>query len=85
MTTPIRPSPLPLTPSRPQAAPGEAARAAQRAFFSQALNGVQSQAPAAESTPAPPVQRQAVPERIELPAEPPTRAMRPGSYLDIKV
>ena len=85
MTTPIRPNLSPFVPTRPQGPAGDPARAAQRAFFSQALNGVQGEAPVAEAAPVAPVQRQAAPERIEIPAEQPTRALRPGSYLDIKV
>lgn len=89
MASPIRPFTPPFTPPPPQAArsgaPGEAARAAQRAFFSQAMNGVQAQAPLAEAAPTAPMRRQAAPERISLPAEAPDRPVRPGTYLDIKV
>lgn len=85
MATPIRPSPLPIMPTRPQGSAGEPARAAQRAFFSQALNGVQAEAPLAEAAPVAPVQRQAAPERVDIPAGQPAPMMRPGSYLDIKI
>lgn len=86
MADPIRPSLPQLTP-RPQGGPSEAARAAQRAFFAQAMNGVQAQAaaePAAPAIAAP--ARQAIHvDRINIPAEPPERPTRPGVHLDIKV
>ena len=90
MADPIRPSLPNLTPTRPQGAPGEAARAAQRAFFAQAMNGVQAQAaepmqaPARPAT-AEPVRAQLHVDRINIPAEPPERPTRPGAYLDVKV
>ncbi len=74
-------SPNALQPARPSAA----VRAAQRAFFTAALNNV------APSQPARPVQTQAAPRATNAqPAQAaaegePTRFARPGSLLDIKV
>lgn len=82
---------LPTMPTRPQGAPSgpaDAARAAQRAFFSQALNAAQAQAPLAEAGRAAPVARQAAPaevNRIDIPDQEPERTPRPGSLLDIRV
>ena len=77
---------IPARPSAPGAA-SEAARAAQRAFFSQALNGVQAPAPTAPSIPptTPAVRQSAPAVRIAIPDEPPQRPLRPGSLVDIKV
>lgn len=87
MAIPIRPSlPLPA-PARP-AGPADAARAAQRAFFSQALNGAQAPDPVAEIAQAAPIQRQVEARRVEriaIPAQEPERPLRPGSLLDIKI
>ena len=58
--------------------------AAQRAFFQAALNGTAPTTAAAEPAPAPraaPVQRM----MTETPTEAPTRILRPGSLLDIRV
>lgn len=89
MADPIRPNLTPFPPQRPQAAAGDAARAAQRAFFAQALNGVQAQATGAiEAAPAPsaePARQATYVERINIPEEAPQRPTRPGTYLDIKV
>jgi hypothetical protein len=75
VSTPIRPSNLPAAPQPAASAKADAARAAaQRAFF---------QAAQAATTPAvfaQPVQR--IPDPA---AAPPTRILRPGSLLDIKV
>lgn len=95
MADPIRPAFSPLAQSRPLAPNGAGdagARAAQRAFFSQALAEVQGQV-----QPQPPT-RIARPDvaapmaapiltapRALDPAAPVERAMRPGSLLDIKV
>jgi hypothetical protein len=82
---PIRPANLPVTPAPTQGSGGaDAARAAaQRAFFDAAMG----RAPAAASsqiTTAP-----AVPQRVEprpsAAAEAPTRILRPGSLLDIRI
>jgi hypothetical protein len=75
------------TPSAPERARGTAeAKAAQRAFFQQALG---------DATPvrAAPVAQAAQPARSAqtvgvvrpIPDEPPARVMRPGSFVDIKV
>jgi hypothetical protein len=87
MATPIRPNfqtPQPQATQRPDAARS----AAQRAFFNAALgNTTAPSAPQAQ----PSVQFSAEPARptqkipTSLPTEPPTRIMRPGSFLDIKV
>ena len=71
-----------LVPQSPNA-PGrsEAARAAQRAFFQAALAGAGPVTSASQKIAAPaPVQ----PNRADL-STPPTRMLRPGSLLDIKV
>lgn len=81
--TPIRPGQPPASPASTTGA--DAARlAAQRAFFQQAMGR-----PAAAAIPAP-IQAAATPVRsVELrPAangEPPTKVLRPGSLLDIRV
>ncbi len=90
--TPIRPNAFP-TPSA-QPSPADAARtAAQRAFFDAAMG--RSTAPAAHTAPvaaaqtavftpsAAPVQRAEI--RPAPNAEPPTKVLRPGSLLDIRV
>jgi len=85
---PIRTSLPHLPQPRAQSAAGDAAKAAQRAFFAQALNGVRGQAPAeVPSAPArnEPARRATHVERINIPAEAPERTVRPGTYLDIKV
>ncbi|OXE36771.1 MAG: hypothetical protein CGW95_05700 [Phenylobacterium zucineum] len=58
--------------------------AAQRAFFQAALNGT---APTAAAVEPVPTQRPAPVQRIktEIPAEAPTRLLRPGTFLDIRV
>ena len=66
----------PIAPRR-----NEAARAAQRAFFEAALGGASAVAsPGQKIAPSTPVQ----PSRAD-PSTPPTRLLRPGSLLDIKV
>lgn len=67
----------PVQPQRP-----EAVRAAQRAFFQAALQGVQPVAPTPAQTtrPAATVQPQAA-----APSAEPQRYLRPGSLVDIKV
>ena len=93
MTT-IRPNPLPAAAPQP-AAQGQsldsARQAAQRAFFAAALGQAPAPAtplqaatkaaaqPVAETRPAP------VPRMPDPAAEPPTRVLRPGSLLDIRV
>lgn len=75
------------TPTRPlQGARAEAIRAAQKAFFDRALDPSQATAPArpataASATPVPPVTRLT----FDADAPPPSRPLRPGSLLDIKV
>lgn len=82
---------LPTTPTRAQnvaSGPVDAARAAQRAFFSQALNAAQAQAPLAEVSRAAPVVRQAAPaevNKVNIPDQEPERPLRPGSLLDIRI
>ena len=82
---------LPTMPTRPQGAapgPADAARAAQRAFFSQALNAAQAQTPMAEIAQPAPVARQAAAvevNKINIPDQEPERPVRPGSLLDIRV
>lgn len=70
--------PAPVQPQRP-----EGVRAAQRAFFQAALQGVQPAAP----TRAAPTARPAatVQPQTTAPAAEPQRYLRPGSLLDIKV
>lgn len=90
---PVRPN---VWANVPPPGPGAAKTAAQRAFFDAALGkaaGAPQQAPA-PATPvrATPVQAQtqATPQPVQRmptaqPAEPPTRILRPGSLLDIRV
>lgn len=75
------------------------ARAAQRAFFQQALGdstpvrAAPTTAPAAPVKAAQPAQAASAPQaaqpvrevRRPIPAEPPARIMRPGSFVDIKI
>ncbi len=82
MATPIRPG-LPQ-PTAPQARPDAARAAAQKAFFQAAVG--QTQGPGLSARPSidPRAQHtQKIP--TSLPSEPPTRILRPGSILDIKV
>lgn len=82
---------LPTMPTRPQGVatgPTDAARAAQRAFFSQALNAAQAQTPLADVARAAPVARQAAPvdvTKVSIPDQEPERPLRPGSLLDIRI
>jgi hypothetical protein len=79
---PIRPAPLQTTPT---ATPGaDAARqAAQKAFFDAAMGRAAAPTATRATAPAP------APQRVELRptanAEPPTRILRPGSLLDIRI
>ncbi|MBC7167790.1 hypothetical protein [Phenylobacterium sp.] len=79
---PIRPQ-TPFPPQTP--APAQSGRtAAQRAFFQAAMGEAPAKAAAAPAEPA----REAVrvqTVRAETPAEPPTKILRPGSLLDIRV
>lgn len=101
MSSVIRPfTPPTLQPqTTPQARPSADARAAQRAFFQQAL-GDSTPVRAAPAVSAPvqaqaPVAAQAASRAVEpqvtrmvqrpIPDEPPTRIMRPGSFVDLKV
>jgi hypothetical protein len=85
---PIRSSVTPQ-PGQAVARPADAARtAAQRAFF-QAAIGVQAPtASAARPVEAAPTVNRFTPQssqRASIPNEPPTRVLRPGSFIDIKV
>ena len=81
----------PQTPAQPpERARGTAeARAAQRAFFQQALGDATPvrAAPAAAPVVQTHVARPAQPLGVvrPIPDEPPARVMRPGSFVDIKV
>ena len=90
-------NPTVLTPQQPAQTPVRAresgeARAAQRAFFQQALGDVTPvraapvAAPAAQVS-APQAARTAQATGVvrPIPEEPPARVMRPGSFVDIKV
>ena len=81
MAAPIRPFVPPQLPLRPEG-PSEAARAAQRAFFNQALGQARGIAQPAEAAPT---RTQAVAQPALDPAAPVERLLRPGSLLDIKV
>lgn len=72
--TPVRP---PVWPNVPPPATGGAAKSAARGAFFQAATG-------AAAKPAEPRQTEARIVR-DLPAEPPTKILRPGSLLDIRV
>jgi hypothetical protein len=86
-----------VTPQQPTSAPVRArgaaeARAAQRAFFQQALGdatpvrAAPAAAPIAQTQAAqPPRAAPAVGVVRPIPEEPPARVMRPGSFVDIKV
>jgi hypothetical protein len=78
--TVVRPSPYPNLIAAQSVRPDPSRAAAQRAFFQAARGQVaQDPQPRAEAA-ALPVQK--VPDRS---AEPPTRTLRPGSLLDIRV
>lgn len=79
--TPVRPSPFPAVPQAPQ---GDTARlAAQKAFFEVALGRAAAPAVTAAPVDSPPVARaQRTPD---LAAAAPTKVLRPGSLLDIRV
>jgi hypothetical protein len=94
----IRPfNPPVVTPQQPTSAPvrvrGAAeAKAAQRAFFQQALGdatpvrAAPATAPVAATQAAQPARAaQAAGVVRPIPEEPPARVMRPGSFVDIKV
>jgi hypothetical protein len=84
--TPVRPTSQPSQPPAVSPQADAARTAAQRAFFQTALTGKAppAAAPAARVT-TPTVFAQPV-QRIPDPAAaPPTRILRPGSLLDIKV
>jgi hypothetical protein len=95
VASPIRPQ-LPLAPPTRPTGPADGARAAQRAFFAQALNSAQTPAQTPAQNPAPiaeaaavaQVQRRAEAPRVErvaIPDQQPERPLRPGSLLDIKI
>ncbi len=101
MSPVIRPfNPPVIQPQAPAAKPPAEARAAQRAFFQQALGDptpVRTAPPvsapviapsviARASAPAPTATAQVTRTlNRPLPEEPPTRIMRPGSFVDVKV
>jgi hypothetical protein len=88
-------TPLPSTVPAAPAAPARNAEAiaAQRAFFAAALGkaapavATTASATAAPvvATPASVTRSQQTLERVDIPDEPPSRILRPGSLLDIKV
>jgi hypothetical protein len=85
----VNPQPTPRPASTPaQTKSAAEARAAQRAFFQQALGdatpvrAAPAAAPVAHSQSAQPTREIII---RPLPAEPPSRPMRPGSFIDIKV
>ena len=83
--TPIRPSNLPIQPAQAQG-PDSARAAAQKAFFDAAMG--RATVPAPVSAPAqttPTVFAQRVETRPDPTAEPPSRVLRPGSLLDIRI
>jgi hypothetical protein len=91
--TPVRPTSLPIAPQTGASLRPDAARAAaQRAFFQAALGG-QTPTAARAPTPAAPAATTTTPtvfaqpvQRIPDPAAgAPTRILRPGSLLDIRV
>lgn len=91
---PVRPNVWANVPPPGQQGPGAVKTAAQRAFFDAALGKAtgapqQTPAPATPVRPAP-VQAQAAPQPVQRmpaaqPTEQPTRILRPGSLLDIRV
>lgn len=87
MADPIRPPSWPNLPAAPsRSGPATDARSvAQRAFFEQALGGSAAAAPPPQdlARPAPRVRQADL--RIEIPDAPPTKILRPGSIIDIKV
>ncbi len=84
----IRPFNPPVTtpPSQtPATRPASEARAAQRAFFQQALG---DQTPVRAAAPSDPRALEPQVTRVRtrpIPEEKPTRILRPGSFIDIKV
>jgi hypothetical protein len=97
MAAPIRPNFQPQAPTPQRPTNADAGRsAAQRAFFEAALGKAAPQTVQTQTlAQAAPVQRAASPAAAQaayvqkiptaLPAEAPTRILRPGSLLDIKV
>ena len=82
----IRAASLPV--AQPPAAPARADAArldAQRAFFQAAMNGAAAPKAAAAPAQPPAVFAQPVQRLPDPAAEPPTRVLRPGSLLDIRV
>lgn len=82
MTSPVRPPIIPQTHIPSQGTNG-ARGAGQRAFFEAAMGKAQTQSAATAASDMPARHVQKIP--TSLPAEPPTRILRPGSILDIKV
>jgi hypothetical protein len=90
--TPIRPNAFPVPPTAPSAAGvgAEAARAAaQKAFFDAAMGRATAAQPAtppsAQGFTQPPAPAQVARVAPDSAAQPPTRLLRPGSLLDIRV
>jgi hypothetical protein len=92
----IRPfNPPVVTQPTPSPAPVRArataeAKAAQRAFFQQALGDSTPVRAAPPTTPVAQTQSAQAPRAVQgvmrpVPEEPPARVMRPGSFIDIKV
>jgi len=84
---PIRPSPTPVSQAHVTPKASDAARvAAQRAFFEIALGKASAAVPPQASAQAAPPRAAAPLDRTEkTPAEAPSRPLRPGSILDIRV
>ncbi len=74
-----------LIPQARTADRSEAARAAQRAFFQTALNGVAPVAAAQPQMIQPKVTPTVATRAVGSDGDPPGRLLRPGSLLDIKV
>ena len=92
MADPIRPSSWPNLPAAPArgGGTGDARSAAQRAFFEQALGRTAAPPTTALTTvvaeTSTPVNERRAPDlHIKMPDAPPTKILRPGSLLDIKV
>lgn len=92
MTTPVRPPIVPPTQAAQPQRADPARLAAQKAFFDVALGKAAapmapaaSMAPAAAAPTAPTAPPKPVQRTPDLTAEPPTKILRPGSLLDIRV
>lgn len=85
-------TPPQTTPAATRARGSAEARAAQRAFFQQALGDATPVRAAPAAAPAAQVSGVQTPRAAQaagvvrpIPEEPPARTMRPGSFIDIKV